>query len=289
MDGIICIDKPQDFTSFDVVAKMRGILGTRKIGHSGTLDPMATGVLVLFAGKATKAIDLIENHDKRYIAGLRLGITTDTQDITGSIINKATVNVTSEELLRELYRFKGETEQLPPMFSAVQVNGKRLYELARKGVEVERKPRSITVYDINVTGGAGDTYTLDIFCSKGTYVRTICHDLGQRLGCGGTLAALRRISAHGFEISECRTIEEMERLKDAGELHKAVIPVDRALENYSPLNLDNTAIRKLKNGQKLELGLNSGKYKVYGGDSEFFCAAVSSDGFLKAFKWFGSE
>ena len=195
MNGILLVDKEQDWTSNDVVAKLKGVLHERRIGHSGTLDPMATGLLVLFVGRATRAVEFAESHSKRYLAGLRLGLSTDTQDITGRVLKSAKAPVSREELLAVLEEFKGEISQIPPMYSAIKVKGQKLYDIARRGGEVERKPRQITVSALTLLGREGEDWLLDVRCSKGTYIRTLCHDIGERLGCGGCMSSLRRIQA----------------------------------------------------------------------------------------------
>ncbi|MBQ3010606.1 MAG: tRNA pseudouridine(55) synthase TruB, partial [Oscillospiraceae bacterium] len=198
MNGIILIDKPRDWTSHDVVGKLRRLLQERRIGHSGTLDPLATGLLVVFVGRATRAVEFAEADAKQYIAGLRLGVETDTQDITGTILKETECCVTQEELKAVLPRFMGEISQIPPMYSALKVNGQKLYDIARKGGEVERKPRQITIHSLELVDNShleeGD-YCLDVTCSKGTYIRTLCHDIGEALGVGGTMSSLRRVRA----------------------------------------------------------------------------------------------
>ena len=216
MNGILLIDKQPDWTSNDVVAKLKGILHQRRIGHSGTLDPMATGLLVVFVGRATRAVEFAEGHDKRYIAGLRLGITTDTQDITGAVLEKKAVSVTGEELEQALAGFRGEIQQIPPMYSAIKHDGRRLYDIARKGGEVARKPRSITVHDLRVIDRQEGDWLLDVRCSKGTYVRTLCHDLGQALGCGGCMSSLRRVEAGQFSVDQAVTLSQVQQMADAG-------------------------------------------------------------------------
>ena len=197
MNGIILVDKPKDFTSFDVCAKMRGILKTRSVGHGGTLDPMATGVLPIFVGRATKCCDILPISDKTYIAGLKLGITTDTEDITGAVLAQSDVKITKDQLHKVVGSFVGNISQVPPMYSAVKVNGKKLYDLARQGITVERKARSITIYSINILSEdyEKNEFILEVSCSKGTYIRTLCSDIGRALGCGGTLFSLRRAMA----------------------------------------------------------------------------------------------
>ena len=206
MNGILLIDKEPDWTSNDVVVKLKGILHERRIGHSGTLDPMATGLLVVFVGRATRAIQFAESDSKRYRAALRLGITTDTQDITGNILEKKNASVTQSELEAVLERFHGEIEQVPPMYSAIQIGGRRLYDIARKGGTVERAARPVTIHELNIAGREGEDWLLDVRCSKGTYIRTLCHDIGRALGCGGCMSALRRTEAGAFRVEEAITI-----------------------------------------------------------------------------------
>ena len=217
MNGILLIDKEQDWTSNDVVAKLKGILHERRIGHSGTLDPMATGLLVVFVGRATRAVEFAEGHDKRYLASLRLGVTTDTQDTTGNVLKTGDASGVDEAALRAvLDRFTGEQLQTPPMYSAIKVNGRRLYDIARSGGEVERAPRPICVKSIEITGRDGDDWLLDISCSKGTYVRTLCNDIGDALGCGGCMSALRRTGAGAFTLDGAVKIGEVQRLGQSG-------------------------------------------------------------------------
>ena len=192
MNGILLVDKPEGWTSHDVVAKLRGVLGERRMGHSGTLDPMATGLLIVFAGRATRAVSFSESEEKCYQARLRLGMETDTQDITGTVLRTCPQRVTRAELEAVLPRFRGEIEQVPPMYSAIKVGGQKLYEIARKGGEVARKPRSICIHELTVAGEADGDFLLNVRCSKGTYIRTLCHDIGAALGCGGVMSALRR-------------------------------------------------------------------------------------------------
>ena len=216
MNGILLIDKEPDWTSNDVVAKLKGILHERRIGHSGTLDPMATGLLVVFVGRATRAVEFAEGHDKRYLAALRLGASTDTQDTTGNVLCERPVNVSESELCSVLRRFTGEIMQIPPMYSAIKVNGKRLYEIARRGEEIERAARRVTIYGIDLVGRSGEDYLLDVRCSKGTYIRTLCNDIGEALQCGGCMSSLRRTNAGGFSVDKAVTIGEVQRLADEG-------------------------------------------------------------------------
>ncbi|MDR2932952.1 MAG: tRNA pseudouridine(55) synthase TruB [Oscillospiraceae bacterium] len=298
MDGILCIDKPEGFTSFDVVAKIRGMLGTRKVGHAGTLDPMATGVLPLFVGTATKACDILPVQDKRYTATLRLGVSTDTQDITGTVLNRRPVKAGAAQVMEKVALFTGAQKQLPPMYSAVRVNGQRLYDLARKGVEVARKPRAITVYAISLLGADENdhTYTIDVACSKGAYIRTLCHDLGEALGCGAVLTALRRTAACGFSLDDCITLSAAQDLADQGILRNRLLPVSSVFTSYSPLRLDAKQTKMFGDGVRLSLarlGLHNAEpgasFTVFGSDGAFIAIATAdpaSDNLISK-KWFG--
>lgn len=211
LNGLILLDKPQDFTSFKAAAALRRIYGVKRVGHTGTLDPMATGVLPILIGRATRLCSLVLESDKRYTATVKLGITTDSLDITGNVLNETTPAVSDEQLKDALDRFTGEYDQLPPMFSAIKKDGVRLYELARKGEEVERTPRRITVYEIKLLERRQDEFIIDVLCSKGTYIRSLADDIGRYLGCGACLAALRRTKTAQFDISQCVTLEEIEK------------------------------------------------------------------------------
>ena len=266
MNGIICIDKPQGFTSFDVVAKLRGITKIRRIGHAGTLDPMATGVLPVFIGRATKACDMLPDSDKEYEAEFRLGVVTDTQDSTGEVLSSCEAAVSSDEISRVVAGFLGEQEQIPPMYSAVKVDGKRLYDLARQGIEVERKPRKIVVYRIDLISfdEKSQSGRLVISCSKGTYIRTICHDIGQKLGCGAIMTALRRTRAAGFSLDDCLTIEEAQRLSDPEVLAEEILPIDRVFAFMDRLDLGRKKAEAFLNGVKLD----AEKLEYTGSDSD---------------------
>ena len=227
-DGIIIIDKPAGWTSMDVCGKLRGILKTKKVGHAGTLDPMATGVLPVFVGQATRAVSFAESGSKEYVAGLHLGCVTNTQDTSGEVLAQYPVSVTRQELEALLPRFTGELMQVPPMYSAIKINGQKLYELARQGKEVARPPRPVTIYELEVLGQdeSGD-WLLRVLCSKGTYVRTLCHDIGQALGCGGCMSALRRTMAAGFTLAESRSIEDVQAQGEA-----LLSPTDSLFRQY---------------------------------------------------------
>ena len=266
-NGILIIDKPQDWTSMDVCAKLRGILQERRIGHGGTLDPMATGVLPVFVGQATRAVEFAENGEKEYVAGLRLGIVTNTQDVT-----------------MVLSRFLGPQEQIPPMYSAVKIGGRKLYELARKGQEVARKPRNITIWELELLDQTGPAdFLLRCRCSKGTYIRTLCHDLGQALGCGGTLASLRRTMAAGFTLEDAVTLEDVQAQGEA-----LLLPTDSLFAD-SPILLLKTdrEEKRVRCGNPITMpGIPDGTYRVYGQDRTFLCLSRAENGTLTSIKNF---
>ncbi|MDY5017120.1 MAG: tRNA pseudouridine(55) synthase TruB [Oscillospiraceae bacterium] len=276
-NGIIIIDKPAGWTSMDVCAKLRGILHEKRVGHAGTLDPMATGVLPVFVGQATKAVSFAENGRKVYEAVLQLGRVTDTQDTTGETLEERAVTVTADDVRAALPRFLGEIEQIPPMYSAIKVNGQKLYDLARQGKEVARKPRRITIYDLALTEELGNgQYALRVECSKGTYIRTLCHDLGQALGCGGCMAALRRTEASGFGIGEAVTLEDAAREGEA-----LLRPLDSLFRVYPAFTIPNAALeKKCLCGNPLRVSLADGIYRVYGCDGTFLALSEARDGLL---------
>lgn len=287
MNGILIIDKPQGWTSHDVVAKLRGIYRERRVGHSGTLDPMATGVLVVFLGRATRAVELCENDEKEYIAGLRLGVVTNTQDITGEILEEKPVDVTEDELLGVLERFKGPQQQIPPMYSAVKIGGKKLYELARKGQDVERKPRDITIEALELLERQGNDCLLRVGCSKGTYVRTLCHDIGAALGTGGCLYSLQRTKAGRFDLSHAVSLDRVQEAKDNEEHFSLLQPVDSLFSGYPQVVLEEKNVRRCKNGTDIPgLALSEGLYRVYGRDGEFLMLGQCQDGVLRTVKSF---
>ena len=286
MNGILLIDKQPDWTSNDVVAKLKGILHQRRIGHSGTLDPMATGLLVVFVGRATRAVEFAEGHDKRYIAGLRLGITTDTQDITGTVLEEKGVTVTREELEQALAGFRGEIQQIPPMYSAIKHDGRRLYDIARKGGEVERKPRAITIHEIQVIGQQDGDWLLDVRCSKGTYVRTLCHDLGQALGCGGCMSSLRRVEAGRFSVDQAVTLFQVQQMADVGRVEELLLPVDSLFQEYPRCTASASQEKKIRCGNQVKTGLAGGDYRVYTESGEFLMLGQVEDGMMKTVKSF---
>jgi tRNA pseudouridine55 synthase len=254
VDGIINVLKPPGMTSFDVVGFLRGVLKTSKIGHTGTLDPAAVGVLPVCVGRATKIIEYMTDKDKVYRAEMTLGISTDTQDGLGNIIRERPVNVLGDEIVRVFNDFTGKQKQIPPMYSAVKINGKKLYELARKGITVERKPRDIEIYFLKILNVFHDNRVLfDVGCSKGTYIRTLCSDIGEKLGTGAHMSFLVRLDAGGFNIKDSLTVEEIEEYLSKGILARYVTPIDKAFSNYRFKVLDEHQEKKLLNGCIIEL------------------------------------
>ena len=286
MNGILLIDKEPDWTSNDVVAKLKGILHQRRIGHSGTLDPMATGLLVVFVGRATRAVEFAEGHDKRYLASLRLGIDTDTQDTSGTVLERRPVSVTRDELEAALNNFKGELEQIPPMYSAIKHKGRPLYEIARKGGQVERKARKITVYDISVTGEQEGDYLLDIRCSKGTYVRTLCHDLGQALGCGGCMSSLRRVEAGQFKVENAYKLCRVQEYADMDRAEELLLPVDTLFQQLGSCTVNADQEKRLRCGNEVVMAIAAGDYRVYSAGGEFLMLGHVENGILKTIKSF---
>lgn len=289
-NGILPVDKPAGWTSFDVLAKLRGALGTRKLGHSGTLDPMATGVLAVFIGKATAAADRQLNHDKTYEATLRLGQRTDTGDVTGTVLESAPVTVGEGELQAVLPQFVGTLQQLPPMYSAVKINGQPLYKAARKGQTVERVPRPITVYNIEYLGSpAPNEYTLRVACSKGTYIRVLAEDIGQALGVPATLAALRRTQAGEFSLSQCHTLPEILAATESGALAETgwILPVDTVFAPLPALTVNAGVKAHLFNGcPTSHYAAADGRYRTYDQEETFLGLAAVENGVLRVEKLF---
>ena len=267
----------------DVCAKLRGIFREKRVGHAGTLDPMATGVLPVFVGQATKAVSFAEGGRKEYRAVLKLGMTTDTQDTTGTVLERSAVAVSEDEVRAVLPRFTGELSQIPPMYSAVKIGGQKLYEIARRGGEVERKPRTVTIYELELTGRlAADEYALRIVCSKGTYIRTLCHDIGAVLGCGAAMAALTRTVASGFTLGEAVTLEEVQAQGEA-----LLRPTDSLFREYPVYTLPNAeAERRVRCGNPLKAELADGAYRVYGCDGTFLALSRAEKGVLTSQKNF---
>ena len=287
MNGILLIDKAEGWTSSDVVIKLKGVLRERRVGHSGTLDPMATGLLAVFVGRATRAVEFAEAHDKRYTAGLRLGVTTDTQDVTGSVLRSCQANVAEDELKAVLTRFTGELEQIPPMYSAIKINGQKLYDIARRGGEVERRPRHITVSGISVVGRSGNDFVLDISCSKGTYIRTLCNDIGDALGCGGCMSSLRRTAAGDFSVSQAYTIDEVVAAAAAGEAGKLLLPTDGMFAALPRCTAGAQDERRIKNGNEIKTpALADGDYRVYSDSGEFLMLGRAENGRMRTIKSF---
>ena len=275
-NGIIIIDKPQEWTSMDVCAKLRGILKEKRIGHAGTLDPMATGVLPVFVGRATRAVEFADKGEKEYIAGLKLGLVTNTQDTSGEVLEQHPVQVTREQLEPVLARFRGNISQVPPMFSAIKINGKKLYELARKGREVERPARPVTIHSLTVEEQlAPDEFILRVRCSKGTYIRTLCHDIGTALGCGGCMSSLRRSMAAGFTLAQSVTLEQIMQAEDPAHL---LLPVDTYFSDRPELKLDADLEKKVRNGMTvITPQAADGEYRVYSAQSGCFLALCRAE------------
>ena len=284
MTGVLIVDKPRDWTSHDVVAKLRGVYHERRAGHSGTLDPMATGVLVVFFGRATRAVERCEQDEKEYEATLRLGVITDTQDTTGTVLEERPVAVTEETLSQALSRFTGPQEQLPPMYSAVKIGGRKLYELARKGQDVERTPRSITIHALELLSFDGRDARLRIVCSKGTYIRTLCHDIGAYLGCGGCMAELCRTRAGRFSLADSVRLEDV---LSAENKHALIRPVDSLFSHLPALTLGRRETVRCKNGGEIPgVTGDDGEYRVYGPEGEFLMLGSLRCGTLKTVKSF---
>lgn len=248
MNGLILLDKPEGFTSFKAAAVLRRIYGTKRVGHTGTLDPMATGVLPILIGRATRLCSYVLEADKRYTAGVRLGVTTDTLDITGEVLSQCEPNVSDEKLTDALQFFTKTYDQIPPMFSAIKKDGVRLYDLARQGKEIEREPRTVTIHGIELRSRNGNDFVIDVHCSKGTYIRSLADDIGRLLGCGATLISLRRTDAAGFSISDCKTVEEIEADPDG-----CLLPADRAVQGFRNLNISEAQAKRFMNGAALSV------------------------------------
>jgi tRNA pseudouridine55 synthase len=287
-NGIVIIDKPAGWTSMDVCAKLRGILHTRKAGHAGTLDPMATGVLPVFVGQATRAVSFAESGRKEYVAGLHLGQVTDTQDTTGTTLSLSPVSLTRAQLEEVLPRFTGEIAQIPPMYSAVKIGGKKLYELARKGQEVARPPRTVTIEALEVLEQSSPSdFTLRVLCSKGTYIRTLCHDIGQALGCGACMSSLRRTMAAGFTLEESCTIEQVQAQGEA-----LLRPTDSLFRDAPAYCITHPRVESLcRNGNPFYVRepLAPGLYRIYGMDGSFLCLSRLADGTMTSVKNFFGE
>lgn len=251
MDGIINVYKEKGYTSFDVVAKVRGIVGQKRVGHTGTLDPEAEGVLLVCIGSATKACELLTDKDKTYEAVLLLGVETDTQDFTGKILRQCKVEASEKQIQDAVMSFLGTYDQIPPMYSALKVGGKRLYELARQGIVVDRTPRPVTIYSIEIQELSLPRVRFLVTCSKGTYIRALCEDIGRKLGCGGCMESLQRVRVSDFYIKNSLTLEELSSMRAEGKLSKAVFPVERLFLQYPLIRTTSEADRWLYNGNQL--------------------------------------
>jgi len=283
MNGIVIIDKPEGWTSQDVVSKLRGVLHTKRIGHGGTLDPMATGVLPVFVGRATRAVEFFEHAEKCYETVLRLGITTDTEDITGTVLEEKPVSVTREMLDNVLAQFRGEILQIPPMYSALKVNGQKLCDLARKGKEVERKPRPVTIMELTVLEFTAATVRLRVACSKGTYIRTLCKDIGQTLGCGGCMESLRRVQAGAYTIDKAVPLAT---LVEAAEPERFLMPVDTMFVTYPEVKLTPNQEKRCRNGNSFSISLPAGTYRAYDENGSFLMLGKVEAGIMSTIKSF---
>ena len=283
MNGIVIVDKPQGWTSQDVTARLRRVFNTRRIGHGGTLDPMATGVLPVFVGRATRGVEFFEHAEKIYEATLRLGLTTDTEDTSGTVLTRQEVVLTEAEFLAVLPRFRGEILQVPPMYSALKVNGQKLCDLARKGREVERQPRPITIFELTCLEFSGDTARLRVRCSKGTYIRTLCKDIGEALGCGGCMAALRRVQAGEYTIEESVPLQTLLETEDPEQYLRTV---DTMFRQYPVVTLTEKQELRCRNGNSFSISLPDGTYRAYGKKGEFLMLAKVENGVMSTIKSF---
>lgn len=284
-DGILIIDKPAGWTSMDVCAKLRGILREKRIGHAGTLDPMATGVLPVFVGRATKAVQFAENGRKEYRTVLKLGTVTDTQDTTGTVLSRCDRRVTRAELEAVLPQFRGDILQVPPMYSALKVDGKKLYEIARRGGEVARAARPVTIGELTVLGEADGDYVLRVRCSKGTYIRTLCHDIGAALDCGGVMSALRRTEVGGYRVEDAHTMDELCALpREAAQ--RLLLSVDSLWPDAPQVTVDAEAERLARCGNPFTLSAPDGTYRIYAASGEFLLLAQVTDGTAVTIKSF---
>ena len=283
MNGIVIVDKPQDWTSQDVTSKLRGVFKTRRIGHGGTLDPMATGVLPVFVGRGTRGVEFFEHAEKTYEATIRLGMTTDTEDVTGTVLEQRLVEVTQEQFLTVLEQFRGDIQQIPPMYSALKINGQKLCDLARKGKEVERQPRPITIYKLECLAFDGVTARLLVHCSKGTYIRTLCKDIGEALGCGGCMEALRRVSAGSYTIDQAVPLAELIAAEDP---QQYLLAVDSMFTQYPAVTLTPNQEKRCRNGNSFSVNMAEGQYRAYSQNGEFLMLAQVADGTMTTIKSF---
>ena len=283
MNGIVIVDKPQEWTSQDVTARLRRVFNTRRIGHGGTLDPMATGVLPVFVGRGTRGVEFFEHAEKTYEAVLRLGLLTDTEDTSGTVLEEREVSVTEEQFLNILPQFRGKIMQVPPMYSALKVNGQKLCDLARKGREVERQPREIEIFELECLSFDGTDARLRVRCSKGTYIRTLCKDIGLALGCGGCMAELRRVTAGAYTIEEAVPLQE---LLDTTEPEKYLRAVDTMFTQYPAVTVSLKQEQRVRNGNSFSTTLEPGTYRTYAQSGEFLALSKVEDGTLSTIKSF---
>ena len=283
MNGIVIVDKPSGWTSQDVTARLRRVFDTRRIGHGGTLDPMATGVLPVFVGRATRGVEFFEHAEKTYEALLLPGLTTDTEDVTGTVLQKREVSLTEQDVEAVLPRFRGEILQVPPMYSALKVNGQKLCDLARKGKEIARQPRPITIHELEFLGFQEGMVKLRVRCSKGTYVRTLCKDIGEALGCGGCMAALRRTAAGSYDLSQAVALQT---LLDTQEPEQYLRPVDTLFSRYPAVTLTPNQETRCRNGNAFSLALPDGTYRAYSAAGEFLMLAKAEHGVMSTIKSF---
>jgi len=287
LDGILCIDKPEEMTSFLCVAIIRRLLGVKKVGHAGTLDPNATGVLPLLIGRATKTLDRLPVHDKSYTATLRFGAVSDTLDVWGEVTETGAPIPTLAAVEAALPAFRGEILQVPPMTSALKKDGVRLYELARQGIEIEREARPITIYELDLLDydEAAGELTLHCACSKGTYIRTLCDDLGRVLGCGAVMTALRRTAAAGYTLDDCITVDEAKAMAEEGTLATRILPIETILAAYPAITVSAPQAQRFRNGGALALerlkAVVEGPVRVYDPDGTCIALGVPADGELK--------
>ena len=287
MNGIVIIDKPQEWTSNDVVSRLRRVFNTRRIGHGGTLDPMATGVLPVFVGSATRGVEFFEHAEKTYETVLRFGLTTDTEDTTGKTITEQEVFLTDADVLAVLPKFRGDILQVPPMYSALKVNGQKLYDLARKGREVERQPRPITIHELELLDFDGQNARLRVRCSKGTYIRTLCKDIGEALGCGGCMAELRRVQAGEYTLEGSVPLRRLLDISEAGEdVEHFLRPVDSMFASVPKMTLTEANARRVRNGNHFNCNAAPGRYRVYSPEGEFLALCQWEDGVMSTIKSF---
>ena len=283
MNGIVIVDKPAGWTSQDVTARLRRVFNTRRIGHGGTLDPMATGVLPVFVGRATRGVEFFEHAEKTYEATIRLGLTTDTEDTSGTVLSEQEVNISEGDFLAILPKFRGKIQQIPPMYSALKVGGQKLVDLARKGKEVERQPREIEIFTLDCLEFSGNEAKLRVRCSKGTYIRTLCKDIGEALGCGGCMAALRRVQAGEYTIAEAVPLQTLLETENSEPYLRSV---DTMFRHHPAVTLTEKQALRCRNGNSFSISLSDGTYRAYSKDGEFLMLAKVEAGIMSTIKSF---